>query len=549
MKRAVKIIVAAMIAIFVLQGAPVDAAGLEIFQRFEKARGKKKAPSATTEFYYGVFVSGLLSSPDFTVFRPKVESVVALLNERNLKNGIDYYYTVDYLFYLPKKAQNDSELGDAIYELSRVMQEHEVRPGVTKNPRREKYLREFAVAKSGGATNPIVLSMSNDQLLSLGQLASLMRQKRDMELQIGEIELQIRNLKQNKKSIERLLRSYSNFGDLLADYQSLHREMSSILSDPNRKADLKDIVNGLFDTAGIWSAFSASGRQSDGKYLPSRSLSYEQLSQMMIGSRNDKSIATMKKYLMLLNILFLNRSDLPELKKLTANPYRDIVVMRIYDYKVTMHSSQKSYTKSAKISYVGMMGLGQDFYITVSTKKGKNAIVMFNAQSKVADLRSLRDAEKLTQRALASSKKDLADIIAGIASNPIRARYAGESLETVERELNFYRNFALGGRQDAVGFRNGDATDSNDIKEKLESDALPGGSESSIRRYEDPADIAAVMYRYGSFFKRYGIDAGNTDITAVVDSIRKKYKRKDSWKRLDVFPGDRKWILIGKGAS
>ena len=116
--------------------------------------------------------------------------------------------------------------------------------------------------------------------------------------------------------------------------------------------------------------------------------------------------------------------------------------------------------------------------------------------------RLMRNSGFTVNKILASSQRDLADIIVGISY--------------------------------------GDATDSDDLKKRMGSDALPGGSKSSIRRYENPADIAAVIYRYGSFIKRYGIDTGNTDTTAVVDSIRKKYKRKDSWIRLDVFPGDRK---------
>ena len=215
-----------LIGISVISCRDVFAIKMEVFQKSKITYNKTIKRRTNKEYYYGIYISDILSSPNGMQVLSKVKSFEKFLESKGLRNGKDYYYNEDYLFYLPIKTTHNVETTDQIYELSRVIEEYEIHKKVTKNPHRKRYITSLkANVKKNENLNDLILPVQiNTDTLQMSKLKELLEhrlKKRSVTNKIKEIKEQLKNIKQNRYSIRNLVKKYSTLNAILRDLNNI----------------------------------------------------------------------------------------------------------------------------------------------------------------------------------------------------------------------------------------------------------------------------------------------------------------------------------------
>ena len=415
-------IITAVFYLLALAASHLSAAELQIFEYEVKGKPKSKKKPVILA---GVYAHDIATARNFDTIHKVLRSSVTKLNESGMVAGRHYFYSPDYFFFVPATKKEAEQFQDTIQNIAFELRNLDINSANRKIGSIDAVQRKIDVDVSR-TTTTFLINEEFNAISFINYVAT--REKLDStEENLKELRALAKHLKTEKKNIRRLVSKYKTFGALYDEMVAIKGTIDALMTDPSAHTEFKKLV---FDTATEREAIGGGLDFSESRY-PNRKLTYRQLeSRMAKYSQDDKSMIQLKRYLLLLNVIFLNRLKLDELSKLTRDPYNEVVVLELMDVSETksesntvpgMKTVQTMRKGSYKLATFKRLDLG--YGIALKTKQGKEAIVVFPETSKISDLKNLRNMDSIITKSISDSKSELAATKSDLENNPFHAKY------------------------------------------------------------------------------------------------------------------------------
>lgn len=518
------ILTSALIAVYIFFAQVSEAITFEVFQ--SSVQSKKSAKKANSTVECGLYLTDVITNRNYVSIRDDMEEFANLLEGQGLTNGVDYYYANSFLFYLPRNSKlQNKEVTEGIASLKNALGKFNIRPELKKNIALPNYVRSFPVQYSSSTEElitPLTLTLPPDTFEGLSTLASLNQKLLDDQSTKKEYGSQIAVVSKKSTEISLLLRKYSDFGELYRELEQMRPKIERIMSSSDQKCDFKEMVRFLVTGSVDIDFFNendthiSAGRT---KKFSDKEISYNELNNLLNKylkkntelKKTDESLKMLSKYLQLVNVVFLNRNSLPELKALSNDPYNDISVLSISQASA-IRNNITQIMFSANYSFIQMgSNIYEDHLMRFENKSGKSAVVSFSKTSNIANLNRLKDIAPLLKSAISIVDSEITDDLQNINTNPYCKSFGSNS-----SPVSFLRNYWLL---------------SNINYEADEAEIL------------NKPFIADILFNYQSVMKSYFSD-DYSQVIASFDQLRNNIGKKN--KAINVFPYGAKWVVIGR---
>ncbi len=509
----------------------------------------------------GIYISNMLDSSRYKLIFAKVQNLVQYLQSKGLKYGSDYYFSYNFLFYFPKNLKKDHQLIQKLQDFTIQLQDIKVNITTHKNAKRSQYLSKIKVKHSELKIQSLVFSISKSRLNNLKTLMNYQLDKEALKEQINQHQTDIGNINKEKKEMSILLAKYDNFNDLFTDLLTLQNKMDKLFMNPNYRCSFKDIIfKDLYGNVTTTSTHT----------FPQRNINYRTLKKLVRKRKYDESIKLLKKYMLVLKFIFMNKKHFPVLMQY-RNLYKDLPILIINNFTVnkSMVKGKRRITRSVSYSlflfkksknhYKVFFNIPKfNQYLKAKTtilanykkaakkkkqnkqrkdpKKSKDAsiilqmlkelvdldkqyFIFIDTNSDMANIKSLQNQKANLLKAIRENKAELKTIEKKISQHPLASKYKTSTSKKIKKEFWLIKNCISISKK--KGKNNNSSANPKPQKAKKDKSAL-SQDDSVDYIISSPTTLSNILINYQPIIIKYSQSEQSADFLAKLKSIKKK---------------------------